>query len=276
MNHVFERLLLATEHSEFDRGAEALAFALARRCGLPLAAVLPIASNPEYEALAPEIAARADALAADRLRGLQAMARAAGVDLRVQVRRGPDLALEIVDEAAERGADLLVIRRRGRRGILARLLVGEMVRSVLVRAACSVLVAPRAAQMWQRRVLVAVDPACADTTPLATAVAIAAECGLPLSAIAVGDGAAATLQRAAAAAQAAGVAVDTQSAQGRVHEAIVAAARACGADLIVIGRRSEEGLAHAWLGGVAQKTIGLAEPPVLVVATPQPHPTTPP
>lgn len=276
MGHVFERLLLATEHSEFDRGAEALAFALARRCALPLAAVLPIASNPEYEALAPELAARADALAAERLRGLQAAARAAGVDVQVQARRGPDLALEIVDEAAERGADLLVIRRRGKRGILARLLVGEMVRSVLVRAPCSVLVAPRAAQMWQRRVLVAIDPASADTTPLATAVAIAAECGLPLAAIAVGDGAAAALQRAAAAASAAGVTVATHAAQGRVHEAIVAAARDTGADLIVIGRRSEEGLAHAWLGGVAQKTIGLAEPPVLVVAAPHPHPTTPP
>lgn len=274
MTHVFERLLLATEHTEFDSGAEALAFALARRCALPLTAVLPIVSNPEYEALAPQLAARADALAAERLHGLEAAARSLGVALAVQARRGPDLALEIVDEATASGADLIIIRRRGQRGILARLLVGEMVRSVLVRAPCSVLVAPRGAQMWRQRVLVAVDPASADTTPLTTAIAIAAECGLPLSAIAVGDGAAAALQRAATAASVAGVAVDTVAAQGRVHEAIVAAARTAGADLIVIGRRSEEGLAHAWLGGVAQKTIGLAEPPVLVVAAPNPHPPT--
>lgn len=45
----FTRLLLASEHTDFDRGAEALAFALAQRCGLPLAAVLPVTSNPEYE-----------------------------------------------------------------------------------------------------------------------------------------------------------------------------------------------------------------------------------
>ena len=37
MSAVFHHLLLATEHSEFDSGAEALAFALARRCQLPLA-----------------------------------------------------------------------------------------------------------------------------------------------------------------------------------------------------------------------------------------------
>ena len=54
MAHLFNRLLLATEHSEFDAGSEAMAFALAQRCQLPLATVVPLVSNPEYEALAPQ------------------------------------------------------------------------------------------------------------------------------------------------------------------------------------------------------------------------------
>ena len=44
----FARLLLATEHTEFDRGSETLALALARQAGLPLAVVLPVLSNPEF------------------------------------------------------------------------------------------------------------------------------------------------------------------------------------------------------------------------------------
>lgn len=72
----FTRLLLASEHTDFDRGAEALAFALAQRCGLPLAAVLPVTSNPEYEAVAPQLAARTDAQAAARREALQAAAGA--------------------------------------------------------------------------------------------------------------------------------------------------------------------------------------------------------
>ena len=40
-----------------------------------------------------------------------------------------------------------------------------------------------------------------------------------------------------------------------------------GADLLVIGRRAEESLARAWLGGVAQKVIGLADMPVLVAVS---------
>lgn len=271
MAQVYTRPLLATEHTAQDSGAEALAFALARRCGLPLAVVLPIVSNPEYEALAPQVAARAEAQAAERLQGLAADAAAAGVAVDLRARRGPEPYAEIVAEARERGADLLVIRRRGQRGLLANLLVGEMVRNVVSHAPCSVLVAPRAAAMWAQRVLVAIDPQAADLAPVETAAAIAAECALPLTIVCVSEPAAdamqraeATLQRAWTAARGRAVTVDAAVRIGRPHEQIVAAAQQGGADLIVIGRRGTETLARAWLGGVAQKVIGLADRPVLV------------
>jgi hypothetical protein len=64
MSQLFTRLLLATEHTEFDTGAERLAISMAQHCQLPLAVVLPLVSNPEYESLAPEIAMRAELEAA--------------------------------------------------------------------------------------------------------------------------------------------------------------------------------------------------------------------
>ncbi len=264
MSAVFSRLLLATEHSEFDAGAEALALAMASRCGLSLRVVLPLASNPEYEALAPELAAREEALAAAALRSLAGQAGRAGVAVELQARRGPDLAREIVDEAAECAADLLVIRRRGRRGFLANLLLGQMVRDVVVRSPCSVLVAPRAARMWSHAVLAALDPSSTDMTPVATAAAIAAECALPLTVVCVGAADEAELGRVRSTAQALGVQAQVQRRDGRPHEQIAAAAREAGADLVVIGRRGDETVAHAWLGGVAQKVIGFADLPVLV------------
>lgn len=282
MPHAFTRLLLATEHSEHDVGAEALAFALAHRCGLPLAAVLPILSNPEYETLAPQLAAHAEAQAGVRLQALQADAQRAGVALELQARRGPEPWVEIVEEARRQAADLIVIRRRGRRGLLANLLVGEMVRNVVAHAPCSVLVVPRAAQMWQRRVLVSLDPSSPDMTPVSTAAAIAADCGLPLSVLAVTGPAAEAMQHAERALQQAwsaargfGVAVDAATRVGRPHEQVVAGAKQLGADLLVIGRHGSDSLAHAWLGGVAQKVIGLAEQPVLVCITPSPPSTGP-
>lgn len=274
VTHPFSHLLLATEHSEQDEGAEALAFALAQRCGLPLRAVLPIASNPEYEAIAPQLAAHAEAQAGERIGALLADARRAGLVLELQARRGPEPWREIVDEATERGADLLVIRRRGRRGLLANLLVGEMVRNVVTHVRCSVLVVPRGAAMWSGRVLAAIEPETADMTPVATAAAIAAECALPLTLISVADAAGRheaaerTLRAALATARGYGIEAGTRLLSGRAHERIVDALRDTGADLLVIGRHRAEALPRAWLGDVAQKVIGLAERPVLVCASP--------
>lgn len=279
MANIFNTLLLATEHSDNDAGAEGLALAMARRCDLPLSAVLPLVSNPEYESLAPEVAAQAEAQVRARLSHLTEAARREGVALKLNARRGPEPFREIVDEAGRLAADLLVIRRRGRRGLLANLLVGEMVRNVVSHAPCSVLVVPRAASMWSTRVVVGVDPLSDDMTAVSTAAAVAAQCAIPLSAVAVaGSGPAAgtqaqrALQRATTAASAYGVQFDGRTCNGRPHEQIVATAKSLGADLIVIGRRGEESLAHAWLGGVAQKVIGLAECPVLVaVSSPSFH-----
>lgn len=136
----FTRLLLATEHNEFDTGAEALA----RRCALPLAAVMPVLSNPELESAAPALAARLDAQASIRRESLEAMAAAQQVSIDVTVRRGPEPYAEIVEHACEHRADLIVIRRRGKRGLLANLLVGAWIggtaQKVIGLAECPVLV----------------------------------------------------------------------------------------------------------------------------------------
>ncbi len=272
MATVFQHLLLATEHSEFDSGAEALAMALARRCQLPLAGVLPIVSNPEFEAAAPTLAARADQQAAARIAELHEQAQAQGVPLALQARRGPEPYQEIVDEARERHSDLIVIRRRGKRGFLANLLLGEMVSRVVANAPCSVLIVPRAAHMWQQRVLVAAEPGPQGQKLVALAGAVAAECRLPITVVTVAEasrqGEAQTFVEASVAQlQQRGLQAQGQVLTGRPYEQILQAGRERGADLIVMGSRGDPQLGRALIGGVAQKVIGLAEHPVLVAHT---------
>jgi nucleotide-binding universal stress UspA family protein len=268
----FGRLLLATEHTEFDVGAEALAIALARHCGLPLAAVLPVVSNAEFEAVAPQLALRADTEASQHGQALEALARAREVPLDVVVRRGPDPAVEIVEEARRREADLIVIRRRGKRGFLARLLVGEMVGKVVAQAPCSVLVAPRQAQMWTRRVMVALDPQAPNHATLALAAGIAVECGQPLRVVCVASDAAAAERagRVLAALQhkasAICPAVDGEVRIGSAGSELMRAAKACQADLLVIARQRGDRAQRAGIGGTAHEVIGGADCPVLVDA----------
>ncbi len=280
MATVFARPLLATEHGEFDSGAETLAFALARHCQLPLAGVLPLVSNPEFEAVAPQLAAKAEAEAAAKRRSLVARAQAEGVVLDLQVRRGSEPYAEIVDEARRCSADLIVIRRRGKRGLLAKLLIGEMVSKVVVHAPCSVLIAPRGAHMWARRALVGIDPQAPDDALLARAAALAADCAMPLHVLCVAAGEAAlaaagqTLEAALQRARHCGAEADGEVRSGRAYHELIQCAQDCSADLLVIGRHRGDVFDRAWIGGVAQKVIGLSECPVLVHVnnprTPQP------
>lgn len=273
MTFSFTRLLLATEHTEFDVGAERVAFELAGQRAVPLAAVLPIVSNVEYETVAPEAVARVEAEAFARITQLRGEAQAAGVEFDIRVRRGDEPYREIIAEAQARGADLIVVRRRGKRSILANLLAGEMIGKVATHAPCSVLLVPRAGRLWTRRVLAAVDGTRAAASVAETAARVAVEAGLPLLMVSVTthdtpDGRAAADALVAGAivvARGVGAVVEGRTVAGRAAEAIVALAAGSGADLIVAGRGGPSSHERFHLGGNAHRIIGLASCPVLVV-----------
>ena len=270
----FARILLATQHTEFDTGAERVAFELANACAIPLLGVLPMVSNVEYEAVAPELAAQGEEEAFAKVTQLRATAKAAGVDLDIRVRRGEEPSHEIIAEAQRCGADLIVARRRGKRGFLAQLMVGEMVGKVATLAPCSVLLVPRAGRLWSRRVLAGVDASPAAQRAAETAANLAVRSDLPLliASAAAHDTDADRAHAEGAIATAVGIAervgarVERRLVTGRPDEAIAALAVETGADLIVVGRAGEGGrLQRLLLGGTAHRIVGLATCPVLVV-----------
>lgn len=276
MTFSFNRILLATEHTEFDAGAERLAFELAKECATPLLGVLPMVSNVEYEAVAPQVVAQAEEEAYARLTAVRAAARAADVDLDIRVRRGEEPYREIIAEAQARDADLIVARRRGKRGFFAALLVGEMVSKVATHAPCNVLLVPRAGRMWSTRVVASVDASPAAQRVVDTAANIAASADLPLlvtTVVAHNDVAHFAAAEAAVAgaveiARRIGAKVEGRVLKGRPGEVISGLAAETGADLIVVGRTGESGRLHRLLlGGAARRIIGLAPCPVLVVRT---------
>jgi hypothetical protein len=273
----WQRILLATEHTAFDVGAERVGLALAARSRLPLVAMVPLVSNPALVAEAPELSARVDEEAALRRTALLHMATSAGVSINVRVGSDADPWRAIVAGAADARADLVVVRRRGHRGFLARMMVGEMAASVAAHAPCDVLMVPRAGELWRSAVLAAVDDAPTSSRVAAAAARVARAFALPLQLVCV---AADASDAAGARAQESlrrtidALARDGHAAEGRVRvgrsldDEIVAAATERGADLIVVGRRGASGtLRRAVLGSTAQKVVGLASCPVLVVQT---------
>ena len=271
MAQLFTRLLLATEHTEFDTGAEAVALSLAQRCQLPLTTVLPLLSNPEYETLQPQIAARAEREAATKIASLREQAQAGGVTINLRLRRGEEPYQEIVKEAQAQGSDLIIIRRRGKRGFLANLLVGEMVSKVVAHAPCHVLMVPRGARLWSQRVLAAAAPTAQGRQVVATAIAVAAQSGLSLHLVSVisAEGlrsqADSFITEMVNRAQLSGVVAQGEVRSGKPDTEILALVASSRADLIVIGSRGDSRIGRALVGGVAQKVMGLSEHPVLVL-----------
>lgn len=273
MAEIFNKILLATQRSEFDDGAERLGFAMSVRCEKPLRAVIPVFSNPVFETVAPELAERFDEQTGEQLNALRQLAERQGVALDATVRHGEEPFAEIVEEANECGADLIVIRRRGKRGWFAKALVGEMVSKVIGHAPCSVLIVPRQAQMWSKRLLIASDGSADSERATNIAAAIAIVCQLPVTVISAyvepvseerrqlaqqhADHAVGTLR-------AAGVTADAVVRAGRPHEAILGAAKEHGADLIVVGRSGRSAVERVLIGSTAERVAGFAECPVLV------------
>lgn len=240
-DYPFSRILLATEHTEFDVGAERLAFAMAKRCGVPLRVVFPLLSNPEYEAEMPEFALHAEQAAAQKIEELRNQADALGIQVDVHVRRGSERHSEIVTEANELNTDLIIIRRRGKPGFFARVLVGDMVSRVIHDASCSVLMVPRKAEFWSRGILAAVGDTPNASSITRTAAVIAGICELPLTVLSVApdqDSLPKTESlNASNVALVSASSVRGEVRVGRLVEQAIAAVEETGADLVVIGRQ---------------------------------------
>ena len=273
MDLPYERVLLATEHTEFDSGAEMIAFALAKLRPATLPVVLPAEINAEVELVAPEADERFERELHDRLLALEAQARRAGIALEVNVRRGREAWREIVDEARERAADLLILRRRGRQSFLKRLMIGAMVERVATEAPCSVLLVPRAAPLWSERVLAGVDATSQGHTVAAAAGRIAHRARLPLTLVCVAtddtpkahDAATAIAAAAVRTAAASGAQADGRVAVGRPADTIADLAARLRADLLVVGRGGREVHGPLHFGSTARRVVGLADCAVLVV-----------
>jgi nucleotide-binding universal stress UspA family protein len=271
-NHPFKQILLATEHTEFDIGAERLAFAMARRCGVPLRVVIPVLSNPEYEIQAHELSEQADEEIARKISNLRAQAAESNVELDIHIRHGEEASDEIVAEAKIAHTDLIIIRRRGNPGFLANMLVGEMVSRVIRDAPCNVLMVPRAAQFWQHQILAAVgdDAAAPHITELAAV--IAEQCTLPLTITSIAENSTTQIKVGNLNIQCvANASTRCKQVKGRVLigkpvEQTIALAQEISADLLIIGRQRYSLI--PFLHGnnsIMQKIAGAMLVPTLIV-----------
>ncbi|MEO5346919.1 MAG: universal stress protein [Magnetococcus sp. YQC-9] len=270
----FTQILLATECSEFSRGAEELAMSIARLFSGCVTAMHMLPSNPEMESMALAHLQNQEVTAARLTSELKKWFEDQGVACTIDIRRGVHPHREILDAAHGCHADVVIMGRRGRRG-LARWMVGDATSRVVAEAPCKVLVVPRGATLWRNRILLATDGSRFSEQAGVVAAILAEQGKLPLRVISVVENkgsekrmqvASEAVERVIEHARGLGIEVSGEVIEGHPPaDTIANEAARCGADLVVGGSHGRSGIERVFLGSVMERLIGKVACPVLAV-----------
>jgi nucleotide-binding universal stress UspA family protein len=263
-------ILLATDGSQYSEGAVREAIAFARKCESRLEALSVIETAPGYESGSMNAIEKEEAEVKKHLASVKQRAAQEGVAAETYIHEGEEPHQMIVDEAAAKKADMLIIGRRGRKGI-AKLLMGEVASQVIGHAPCKVLVVPRAARIAFKTLLVATDGSAHSNAAVDQAIGIAKCSGSTLIALSAARDESEMKEAQRLTAVVAdrgakeGVAVETATPIGRSFDSIVETAGGRGVDLIIMGIPGKTGIRRALAGSATEKVIGSAGCAVLVI-----------
>lgn len=111
-----EKLLLATDSSQYSEGAIREAINFAGKCSSKLYTVSVLETNPEYETINTNVFEKEEADLLAHLESIKKRAEKEGLACETILREDRDPAQAIVEEASEKKVDMIVIGRRGRQG----------------------------------------------------------------------------------------------------------------------------------------------------------------
>ena len=276
----FPKILVCTDGSPDSEGAITAALHLAKTTGSTVFLLEVLFYLAGYELQSPdaltppvvnlELMQVQEAAAQERLAAWKAEAAKEGVTLEPRMRTGSSAYEGILEEAGEIQPDLIIMGRHGYTG-LTRLLMGSVTARVIGHSPCHVLVVPREVSLNFQRLLVASDGSAFSEAAWTEALSLAQTMGSALFGVTVAtsdrDVAAAreVVRNLEAASAKAGIPLDTMIPVGRPEEGIVKAAAFKQASLIIVGSHGRTGLKRLLMGSVAERVIGLASCPVLVV-----------
>ncbi|HEX9180085.1 MAG TPA: TSUP family transporter, partial [Burkholderiales bacterium] len=112
----FDKVVLATDGSEFSAGATRVALEMSKKCDAELTTMSMVLIGADAEGNPVEVLQRAEAEAREVLARVKAEATQKGYDTRTELRQGNQPYKEIVRLADDLRADVIVMGRRGRRG----------------------------------------------------------------------------------------------------------------------------------------------------------------
>jgi nucleotide-binding universal stress UspA family protein len=277
----YKKILVAVDGSESSRNAltQAFRFAVDEKCWITVTSVVPPYEG-EIEILGiKDIRAALRKPCDEALGEAQRLAETDRVLIKTVCEEG-DVHERIVDLADAENCDLIVMGRSGRRRSP---FIGSVTARVIGHTQREVLVVPDGTAVGWKTIVLATDGSRYSAAATERAIAFAKSYGGELRVISAVDvpsefhaeapqavedlvrkaqGFTADVKKSAAAA---GVPAEAFVAEAEADRAINSLAREQKADIIVLGSHGRTGLRRLLMGSVAEKVIGHATCPVLVV-----------
>ncbi len=275
----FPKILVCTDGSPDSEGAIHAAFQLAQTTGSAIVLLEVVYFMAGYELQSPdtltpainlEVLQAQETAVQENLAKWKAEAAKTGVALETRTRVSASAYEGIMEEAGESQPDLIIMGRHGYTG-LTRLLMGSVTARVIGHSPCHVLVVPQEVPLNFQRLLIASDGSPFSEAAWEQALALAKTMGSAVIAVSVAAderdiaGVTKVVRGLELAAEKEGLALDTMIPVGRPEEGIVKAAEFKQASLIIMGSHGRTGLKRLLMGSVAERVIGQAKCPVLVV-----------
>jgi nucleotide-binding universal stress UspA family protein len=279
----YRKILVAIDGSESSRNAMYQAFKLANeeKCWITIASVVP-AYDGEIETIGiKDIRAALRKPCVDALEEAEKIAKAERMLVKLVCEEG-EVHERIVDLADAENCDLIVMGRRGLRR-LERAFVGSVTARVIGHTQRDILVVPKDTVVGWQKILLATEGSKYSIAATLKAISFAKSYGGELKVLSAVDippeyyaeapYAVDDLVKKAKAitagvkkqAEDAGVKVDTYVGEADAFDAIIKLATEEKVGMVIIGSHGRTGLRRLLMGGVAEKVIGHAPCPVLVV-----------
>lgn len=279
----YRKILVAIDGSLSSMHAlnESFKFASYEKCWMTVVSVIPPYLGDLDSTSVGNVMASIRKPCEDALASARKLAEEAKVIMRTVCEEG-EIHERIVDLADSENFDLIVTGRRGEHRI-ERALVGSATARIIGYSHKDVLVVPNDTEVGWKKILVATDGSKYSQTAIERAIDFASSYGGDLVIISVVDvpaefygedpeawdrlvdRARAHLKNAEEQAALAGIRSTTLIKTGEPWEEIVKTANSVKAETIVIGSHGKTGLKRLLMGSAAEKVIGHAPCPVLVI-----------
>ncbi len=268
-----ERILLATDCSEFSEGAVQEAIFFAQACGAALTILHVIEDNPEFSTIGHATVREMETSARDHLEKIHTMATNEGIKAEIVISHSDSPELIILEEVLKRKIDIVITGRRGRRG-LKKILMGVVTEKVAAMVPCKTLIVPKDVVIEGDGVLLATDGSSYSENAEREAINMVSRCDYLkyICVLSAADGEA-DLDEATQRVQRIGksireknkkIVIETVAEIAQPCDLIVRKAREKKVDVIILGSHSRTGLKRLLMGSVSAQLIATSPCSVLI------------